>query len=778
MRTFHIHIKGIVQGVGFRPFVFKSAQSFSYPGWVKNTVNGVHIKFNVKDKKAATSFYQYLLSHAPRLTTIEDSQLSELEFEEFFDFQILTSEEHGKTNLPLTPDFAICDDCRAEIREKFNRRLGYSFTTCTHCGPRYSIINMLPYDRPETTMNSFVMCDPCQAEYHDSKNRRHFSQTNSCTNCGIHLGFFDFKQNQIVENLSEEDIIIRVAENLKEGKIIAVKGIGGFLLLCDAQNKDTIVRLREQKHRPSKPFAVLYPSIEAIEKIHVIREVERKALTNEVGHIVLLGIDVQTNDICYSEVVHGLDRLGVMLPYAPLLQIIIDQVGFPLIATSANISGSPIIYTNETAISELGNFSDGILFHDREILIPQDDSVIGFTNIQEVSVLFRRSRGLAPNYPLRIDDDQLPKHILATGAHMKGAFALKSNHRLYISQYIGELGNYLSQVSFEKSYDHLKAVVDFHPNVVLSDAHPGYFTSEWAQELADQEDLKIEKVPHHRAHFASVLFENGLLNTEEKILGVIWDGTGFGEDGNIWGGEFFTYENHLMERVDHLTYSPIIGGDKMSKEPRLTAFCLGHTNEDILRSLEPHFTVEEWSIFNKEIKHSNMQTSSMGRLFDAVACLILKLPKISYEGEAAMKLEVLARKSKWNSKPSMEQSYVWDNNFKDEILQAISNDLIVGMPPSDIAYRFHVSLVSLIIQVAKEEEIRHIAFSGGVFQNMLLIDLLIALKGDTIKPYFHQHLSPNDECIALGQLAYTIIQRKSGDFIPKKSNQKGIFTNY
>lgn len=736
IETYHIHITGIVQGVGFRPLVFQLAQKMNKTGWVNNAGDGVHIVLNGSEQEAE-EFCSSILQNSPPLAKILSSRIEKVAEKYYSSFNIIESDVQELPNLPLTPDFALCDNCRQEIKNSKNRRYGYAFTTCTNCGPRYSIIRNLPYDRESTTMEPFTQCEDCSEEYNNPQNRRHFSQTNSCGSCGITLF-----------NYHDETTVEAIAEALVAGKIIALKGIGGFMLMADATNVKTVQQLRKRKHRPSKPFAVMYPSLRKLEKEYVIGEVEKTLFNNEISPIILLQPRRTNLSIASDAIAPGLNRVGCMIPYAPLFELVLDRFSKPVVATSGNISGSPIIYENEAAQQELANIADLVIANNRPIVIPQDDSVFSFTSTHTQPIILRRSRGLAPTL-VGTHIDFKGKSILALGAQMKSSFAITHNDYVYVSQYLGEMDNYLSQDYYAKTLEHLRSVLEFEEEIILGDQHPGYYTTELGVAISEQKGLNFYQVQHHKAHFYAVLAENDQLDTNEKILGVIWDGTGFGDDGQIWGGEFFSYDGSSMKRVAQLPYFPMILGDKMPREPRISALAVGSQYSEPIPGLKEMFTKNEWAVYPPMLAKPALRTSSMGRLFDAVACIVLGIDKISYEGEAAMMLESVARASIADVTPYP----VSLKNLIPELLTGILTDKNKGVSKSKIAARFHLSLVDLIRQIAEQQKVDKLAFSGGVFQNNLLVDLILTQLGTEYKLFFHKQLSPNDECVSFGQLA-------------------------
>lgn len=758
MNTYHIHIGGLVQGVGFRPFVCRLANRMNICGWVSNGNDGVHIEFNAVPE-TADSFYTSVLCCQPENAIIRSHHMQQTATQHFTGFYIKESDAAAHPDLLLTPDIAMCPECHKEINDPENKRYQYPFTTCLNCGPRYSIITGLPYDRANTTMAEMEQCPSCEKEYHDIHDLRHFSQTNSCPDCAIPMHLFDNNGVEITKD--PESIILIALESLKHGHILAVKGIGGYLLLCDATKHYSVTTLRERKHRPSRPFAVLYPSVEKAEEDLVITLKEKQALLSKQAPIVLCELKAEpASGICADAVAPGLGKIGALLPYTGLLSLIASAWGKPLVATSGNLSGSPIIYTDEEALLWLTDYADYIISFERDIVTPQDDSVMQFGRYSNHPIILRRSRGLAPNYFPAPFHHQQP--VLAMGAELKSAFAISAGQNIYVSQYLGDQANYEAQVSFDCTLNHLQQLLQFRPERILVDSHPDYFVSQKGKELADDLNIPVTTIQHHKAHFAAVLAENELLDSDEKILGVIWDGTGYGEDEQIWGGEFFLLEDGEMERYMHLDYFPQLLGDKMSKEPRVSAVSLLRNNMEQLMQIKELFTAAEREFYLKLLQQpSGLLTSSMGRFLDGIAAILNIQPINHYEGEAAMKLEALARTC--NSDSLDAYPITINKNRLDwaPLIHELLNDLREKEDRALIARKVFVSLAGLIRHVAIRAGVTRIAFSGGVFQNALLTDLIVSILQDEYTLYFHRQLSPNDECIGFGQLAYFALQEKT-----------------
>ena len=765
METYHIHINGIVQGVGFRPMVYQLAKQMQLNGFVKNGSDGVHVFFNASED-VANSFFKKIILDAPKQSKIISSELRKSNYKNFTGFSIVVEDDDNcRKQVLMSPETAICTYCRNEMHDITNRRYRYPFITCTQCGPRYSIINDLPYERHGTSMQKFTMCKRCNDEYNNVTDRRFFSQTNSCADCGIELSLHE-NNADIVSNNSEE-ILLRIKQLLREGKIIAVKGIGGYLLLCDANNAATIQVLRSRKHRPRKPFAILYPDIETVRNNFEVNKQEKGLLESGDAPIVLLFPKQEAfNHLAVKNIAPGLKRLGIMLPYSPLLELISNDYVKPLIATSANISGSPIIYKDDDALAYLFEIADYIVSYNRAIIIPEDDSVVQVSKHSGKKIILRRSRGYAPSfldYEPRSNGSsgraQKNLCVLSTGAFLKSSFTLSVNGNVFISQFLGSGESYESQQMYKDTVKHWLKMYDVKPDVIIADKHPGYFSHQYAVGLSEEFKSNIQFIQHHEAHFAAVLAENDLLQSTEPVLGVIWDGTGLGEDGNIWGGEFFKYENNEMLRCYHFDYFPAIAGDKLALEPRIAALCVSNDAWPYPETLKEKFTEAEWNTYQSLINTTTLFSSSAGRIFDAVASLLDISDKQTYEGEAAMYLQALAEEYVNDNGFVMDDSYFKEDSHYYRIptatlIQGIVIDIKRGKSKSYIAAKFHYSLVVLIDIVVKNIGVEKICFSGGVFQNALLVDWIQNEYSNKYQLYFHKNLSPNDENISFGQMVY------------------------
>lgn len=772
MNTWHIHIKGQVQGVGFRPFIYSLAQKFGIKGWVNNTVDGVHIVFNA-NHQSAFEFKRTIVAEAPILAHITAIRLLIIENKFFDNFQIIHSENVGQKNLLLAPDFGICEDCRQELYEVENRRKNYPFITCTNCGPRYSIIHSLPYDRINTKMDRFPMCHSCKEEYENPLDRRYYSQTNSCPNCAIQLALFNQNNELVTEN--QEKIIDEVVRFWERGKIVAIKGIGGYLLTCDAKNEAAILELRKRKHRLSKPFALMYPNIESLNDFYLENEVEQ-ALKNHISPIVL--VELKETAKGFNEIAPALNRVGVMLSYTPLYELLMQKFGKPIVATSGNVSNSPIVFQDEKALSELSEIADFILVNNREIVVPQDDSVIQFSQFKKQKIILRRSRGLAPTY-INADLKLPPTSILAMGAMLKSTFSFLHCENVYVSQYLGDLAHFDTQLSYEQTIEHFLKIFNAQPELIIGDKHPEYPSTILGKNLSDKFNISFESIQHHIAHFGAVLGEHNLVHSKEPILGVIWDGTGLGDDGQIWGGEFFKYEKCDFLRCYHFDYFDFILGDKMPKEPRISALSACWDVMGAEDFLKDKFSKTEWQVYSKLLEKNNpLQTSSVGRIFDAVASLLEILDKQTYEGEAAMRLEAMATDYFKKHGLDFSSSYFQEGAHyyripTKSLMTNIVMDLKKGKQKDWIAAKFHFSLMKLVKIVANNLKIKQIAFSGGVFQNGLLVDLILHHLKAEFNLYFHQQLSPNDENISFGQLVcHQITQHQKSLFHHKVESER------
>jgi len=604
-------------------------------------------------------------------------------------------------------------------------------------------------------MSGFEMCPVCQKEYDNPLERRHFSQTNSCTTCKIEMQLFE--NGELKTKFTDLEYIV---SKWKEGKIIAIKGIGGYLLTCDATNRNAVLELRKRKQRPKKPFALMYPSIKSLKEDVYLSDLEQKELESITAPIVLLEAKQQQNTIALTAINSGLNRIGAMIPYTPLYELLLRNFGKPIIATSGNITDSTIIYTDKKALEELTQIADIILLNNRDIVIPQDDGVVQFTKKHQQKITLRRSRGKAPTYiNQNINFDK--ETVFAAGAMLKSTFGLLNMQNTYVSQYLGNTAGYEAQLNYEVTYAHFEKIFQLQIDKVVIDKHPDYFATRFGKELAEKHQAEVIELQHHKAHFYSVLGENDLLDTTDEVLGVVWDGTGLGDDGKIWGGEFFSYNKGRVKRIAHIDEFDFILGDKMVKEPRISALAIAHKIKGAETYIKDKFTTTEWNIYQTLLQNTQLKSTSMGRVFDAVSSLLLDIDYHTFEAEASMKLEHSASKYYYSNKITLSDSYLKGAeipaNFLAFLMACIIDDLNQKNSIPLIATKFHITLVDYIVKTALKHQMKKLAFSGGVFQNTLLVDMLFDLVDTTVYTlFFQKEFSPNDEGLAFGQLIYTL----------------------
>jgi hydrogenase maturation protein HypF len=745
-----ISVTGVVQGVGFRPFVYQLAGLNGLNGWVRNTSGSV--KMVVEGDPAGIERFVTALSAAPppqahiEAVTREDEPVHG-----FRQFEILDSLiEPGAYQL-ISPDLATCPACRQEIFTKSDRRYRYPFTNCTACGPRFTIIKAVPYDRERTTMREFSMCPACRKEYNNPADRRFHAQPNACPVCGPALTLTDCS-GRIIET---GDVIGCSAKLLKEGRILAVKGLGGFLLACDATSGESVSRLRKRKQRPAKPFAVMVKDLAEAGRLCSVSRQEAGLLSSPAAPIVLLRRR-ETASLS-DRIAPGLNQLGVMLPYTPLHHLLMQETGLPLVMTSGNLSEEPIAADNDEALDRLGGIADYFILHNRPIFSRYDDSVVMAE--QGGVQIIRRARGYAP-YPVHLPFTA--RKILACGAELKHTFCLTRDNHAFVSQHLGDMENEETLTHFERTLGQYEEFFGARPDAIACDLHPDYLPTRWAEKEAEQRGLPLVRVQHHHAHIAACMAENGL---REKVIGVALDGTGLGTDGRIWGCEFLVVDYRGFERKAHLEYLPLPGGSAAIHKPYRTAAGYLYTllGSDALDLDLPCFSgVDE---IEKELikKQVNLSintplTSSCGRLFDAVSSLVGIRQQVEYEGQAAIELEAAAGDivSDGVYPFQIENSGGLKIIRVKELLAAVISDYGKGLPAAAISALFHNTLARIITQLcselSQETGLEKVALSGGVFQNRRLLRLVsIALKADGLTTLFHRHLPVNDGCISLGQ---------------------------
>lgn len=717
-----ITLRGAVQGVGFRPFVYRLATEMSLPGWVLNSSSGLVVEVEGAPEELRR-FEQRIRAERPKASVVTTHESEWLTPQGSTKFEIHHSETDSAKSVNVLPDLATCDDCRAELFDPSNRRYLYPFTNCTNCGPRYTIVVDIPYDRPNTTMREFVLCSTCREEYENPDNRRFHAQPNACPICGPKL----------VGTIAE------TAAALRQGKIVALKGVGGFQLLVDARQPAAVARLRHRKHREEKPFALMMPSLETAREYCEITDAETELLESQAAPILLLkpknGTDIAWN------VAHCSPYLGVMLPFSPLHHLLMRECPFPLIATSGNRSDEPICITNDEAATRLTGIADHFLTHNRPIVRACDDSVVRLTRGH--AGILRRARGYAP-LGIRVPHELPP--VLAVGGHLKNTVAIAVGKDIFLSQHIGDLETLEARNAFGHAIDDLCRLYSFKPEAVVCDLHPDYASTQWAEKSG----LPIIRVQHHQAHVAACAAEN---NIDGAYLGVSWDGTGYGLDGAIWGGEFFRVEGNHFHRVAHLRPFNLPGGDAAVREGwRSAAGVLFEISRAGAAETIGLFGLEKIPLDESKVhsilarKINVVPTTSVGRLFDAVACLTGLARENRFEGQAAMLLEneIGAFRT--------EQAYPLPDGDWSPLISAVMDDKRARVSPSAIAAKFHNALVNWIVEVADRTGIKQIVLSGGVFQNRYLTErsaTVLESRGYTV--YTHHQVPPNDGGIALGQ---------------------------
>jgi hydrogenase maturation protein HypF len=752
-----VFVRGVVQGVGFRPFVHRLATCLELAGWVRNRAGGVVIEVEGTGERL-TSFVERLRRECPPLARLEEIDIAPRRPTGDRTFRIEHSDASGRTDERFfAPDVAICEDCLRELFDSSNRRYRYPFINCTHCGPRLTIIRTAPYDRERTTMAAFAMCDACRAEYEDPRDRRFHAQPIACPACGPRLAFCDAEGRAIdVEPLSA------CRELLVSGQIVAVKGLGGYHLACDA-SKDVAVRtLRERKHRDEKPFAVMVPDLESARRLCHVSEAEAELLSSRHRPIVLL--QRRLDAPIARSVAPNNPMVGMMLPYTPLHHLLVREYAGPIVLTSGNRSDEPIAFDDRDAVERLHCIADGYLTHDRPIHLRCDDSVARVM-AGRASVL-RRSRGHAPE-PIRLSL-AFPRRVLALGGHLKNTFALGRCVHAVLSHHLGDLGDYTAYRAFREAVAHYECLFAFKPEVLVHDLHPGYATTEYARERQSRAPgLRLLPVQHHHAHMASCMAENGLAG---PVIAVAFDGTGYGTDGSLWGGEFLVGDYRTFRRAAHLRAVPLPGGEHAIREPwRMAVAHLVDCNEDAQRfiaSAPPEAIRIVLRMIEKRINAP--LTTSAGRLFDAVSALLGVRTRVSFEGQAAMELEWLAT----TSDASDSLRGVWasaDDDVVDTrpIIRAIIGAVSRGESPADIARRFHNTLAEIIVGVTSRVRgatgIPDVVLTGGVFQNALLLHLArTRLTSLGLRVHTHSRVPANDGGLSLGQLAVAAATLEGG----------------
>lgn len=745
-------LRGAVQGVGFRPFVHRLANELSVTGWINNSPQGVFVEAE-SPRPALEQFLRRLETEKPPRSFIQSMETTWLDPVGFQKFEIRASEMNGDKAALILPDIATCPDCVREIFDPANRRFRYPFTNCTHCGPRFSLIESVPYDRANTSMKQFAMCPACQAEYDNPQDRRFHAQPNACSVCGPRLEFWNAAGEAI---FGGHEALRAAAKAIQRGNIVAVKGVGGFHLLADARNEKTIQFLRQRKHREEKPFALMFQTIQKVKRVCDVSELEERMLLSPEAPIVLLGKIKNRKSEIVDSIAPGNPNLGVTLPSNPLHHLLMAELKCPIVATSGNLSDEPICTDELEALKRLHGIADFFLVHDRPIIRHEDDSIVCVMLGREM--MLRRARGYAP-LPILIKSkgqSPTPSVTLAVGAHLKNSVALAVGENVFISQHIGDLETEQAHAAFKRVTKELPALYSSEPSLIAADLHPDYLSTRFAQASGPN----VFPVQHHVAHVLSCIAENEI---ELPVLGVAWDGTGFGTDGTIWGGEFFLVTEKNVERVTHLRPFRLPGGDKAVKEPRRAALGLlfemyGESAFEMdhlapLREMPPVEMITLKGMLQRQF--NSPLTSSIGRLFDVVASLVSLRQRMQFEGQAAMELEFaldgITTDAHYNLPLiTRHSSLVLDWSL---MIHSILTDVAGGVSTAEISAKFHNALAEAVVAVAKIIGQPRVALSGGCFQNRYLTERTVTrLRAEHFQPYWHQRVPPNDGGIALGQI--------------------------
>jgi hydrogenase maturation protein HypF len=770
-RRLRLVIRGAVQGVGFRPFAHRLASQLGLTGWINNTVQGLVIEVEGR-RPALEKFCARLQDELPPRAAIHNLETVWLDPAGYTGFQILVSEVAGPHTAIITPDIATCGDCLREILDPSNRRYRYPFNNCTNCGPRFSILEALPYDRRNTSMKAFRLCHACQTEYHQIRDRRFHAQPVACPRCGPQVFLWDRRGKSVA---ARDAALVAAAAQIAQGKIVAVKGLGGFHLMADARDERVVARLRLLKQREEKPLAVMFPSLEAVLSVCEASPVEQRLLLSPEAPIVLLVRKKSWGRPPVGGLARGVAPgnpcLGVLLPYTPLHHLLLVELGFPIVATSGNLSDEPICTDQTEALRRLGGIADFFLIHDRPIVRHLDDSIVRVVLGREL--VLRRARGYAP-LPLLVPA-AAGEAILALGGHLKSTIALAVGPLAFLSQHLGDLDAEPAFAAFERATADLPRLYDTHPGVVAADAHPDYPSARWARQQAQAAPVapasdpalpvvapppRLVEVQHHLAHIASCMAEN---EVPAPALGVAWDGTGYGSDGTIWGGEFLLVSAGSWHRAAHLRTFPLPGGDHAVREPRRAAVGLlfERFGEAVfertdLAPLQAFSATELTTLRTMLTRGLNApRTSSVGRLFDAVASLAGVRQQMRFEGQAAMELEFAVAPGRFEEayplplQPAVPGVLDWA-----PLVDALLADVLTREPFGVIAARFHSGLVNGLLAVAQAAGCERVVLSGGCFQNRHLVEQSVSrLQAAGFRAYWHQRVPPNDGGLALGQVA-------------------------
>lgn len=762
-----ILVRGIVQGVGFRPFVYQHASRLSLKGFVQNSPQGVIVELQGHEQ-AVHECLEMIKNRPPVLAHIREIEIHEIPLQNETQFSIMETTYDEELFTLISSDIATCEECLSELFDPQNRRYRYPFINCTNCGPRYTIIQEIPYDRKNTTMASFSMCAECEKEYHDPVDRRFHAQPNACPICGPKVWLTDSSGHEI----SCQDPIRETAVRLKQGQIVAIKGLGGFHLACDATNEEAVRRLRMRKAREEKPLAVMAPDIETISRFAECAEKEKALLLFPQRPIVLLS--KKPGHALADSVAPRNPYFGVMLPYTPLHHLLLREGFIALVMTSGNLSEEPIVFKNDEALFRLKDIADVFLLHNREIYIRTDDSVIRW--MAETPVPIRRARGYVP-IPIFLKR-KMPS-VLGVGGELKNTICLLKNDQAFLSHHIGDLENSETLSSFELAISHLSRILEIYPEAIAHDLHPDYLSTQWA---LVQKDIPKIGIQHHHAHIVSCLAENKM---EERVIGIALDGTGYGTDEKIWGGEVLLADLRSFQRVAHFSYRPMPGGTMAIREPwRMATAYLWHAYCSENDSLVDEATFQKWIAplpFVQSIEKEKWtglvhllskgtfhfpETSSLGRLFDGVSALIGLRTRNTFEGQAAMELEMVMEDKNNREYPfelQKEKELVFID--PDPLILAIFDDIVQHRSPGEISAKFHRTVVQIFLQLCllfrDQYHLNIVALSGGCFQNRFLFEnLLYSLEKNGFKVLHHREVPPNDAGLSLGQAISAAYQLK------------------
>ncbi len=762
MTAYRIAITGVVQGVGFRPFVYNLATRLDVRGWVLNHVGGVEIEAEGTED-ALRTFVAALQAEAPPLARIESLTVTPISPRAYTRFEIRPSEAQTGRYQLISPDVATCPDCLRELFDPADRRYRYPFINCTNCGPRFTIITDLPYDRSNTTMRIFPMCESCRAEYENPADRRFHAQPNACPVCGPHVWLVE--PGREGESPVGEAALQRARELLLAGKVLAIKGLGGFHLACDATNALAVRTLRRRKRRPHKPFAVMVATVEAVRRHAHLSPEAADLFTSPQCPIILLERR-ETSPIAPEVAPHS-HTLGMMIPYTPLHHLILRDVARPLVMTSGNRTEEPIVRDNDEALRRLAPLADAFLLHDRPIHTRNDDSVWQDVTLEDGRHLLqpvRRARGYAP-LPIRLPFETRP--MLATGPQLKNTFALARDVYVFLSQHIGDLANLETLTHYEETLATFRHLFRLEPERVVCDLHPDYLTTRWAEAFTRERGLPAPtRVQHHRAHIAACLADNGYAPDASPVIGVALDGTGYGDDGLTWGGEWFVGHYDGLRRVAHLEPLPLPGGEAAIRQPEriAVAYLLALLGDE---ALPPgRFRSTDLDIIRRQVARrlNTPLTTSMGRLFDAVSAFLGVCREVTYEAQAAIELEQVAAPMG----PSLPYPFALEKERGGTpsrwvvrlapLFAALVEAARAGTPVPAMAWRFHLTVAAMVTEVCRriraDTGLTTVALSGGVFQNRRLLRLLIPrLEGAGFTLLMHRHVPCNDGGIALGQIA-------------------------